>query len=127
MSSHRPRKRFGQHFLHDAGILRRLLDAISPSEKDFIVEIGPGEGALTRLRPVLMTTAALVFEAPFGIRVSGAYRFQSGRPFTPGFRPGVDADAAGVPAAFGQLGGEVVERVLAVDGVQNLQAPPTEA
>ncbi len=49
MSSHRPRKRFGQHFLHDAGVLRRLIEAISPTEKDFIVEIGPGEGALTRL------------------------------------------------------------------------------
>jgi 16S rRNA (adenine1518-N6/adenine1519-N6)-dimethyltransferase len=48
-SSHRPRKRFGQHFLHDPGVLRRLVDAISPSEKDFLVEIGPGEGALTRL------------------------------------------------------------------------------
>jgi 16S rRNA (adenine1518-N6/adenine1519-N6)-dimethyltransferase len=47
LSSHRPRKRFGQHFLHDAGVLRRLIDAISPSEKDLIVEIGPGEGALT--------------------------------------------------------------------------------
>ena len=46
-SSHRPRKRFGQHFLHDPGVLRRLVDAISPSAKDFIVEIGPGEGALT--------------------------------------------------------------------------------
>ena len=49
MTSHRPRKRFGQHFLHDAGVLRRLIEEISPSEKDFIVEIGPGEGALTRL------------------------------------------------------------------------------
>lgn len=48
-SSHRPRKRFGQHFLHDAGVLHRLIQAISPSAKDFIVEIGPGEGALTAL------------------------------------------------------------------------------
>jgi 16S rRNA (adenine1518-N6/adenine1519-N6)-dimethyltransferase len=49
LSSHLPRKRFGQHFLHDAGVLRRLIEAISPSAKDFVVEIGPGEGALTRL------------------------------------------------------------------------------
>ncbi|MGQ0545355.1 MAG: 16S rRNA (adenine(1518)-N(6)/adenine(1519)-N(6))-dimethyltransferase RsmA [Betaproteobacteria bacterium] len=47
MSSHRPRKRFGQHFLHDPGVLHRLVKEISPSEKDFLVEIGPGEGALT--------------------------------------------------------------------------------
>jgi 16S rRNA (adenine1518-N6/adenine1519-N6)-dimethyltransferase len=45
---HRPRKRFGQHFLHDPGVLRRLVDAIAPREGEFIVEIGPGEGALTR-------------------------------------------------------------------------------
>jgi 16S rRNA (adenine1518-N6/adenine1519-N6)-dimethyltransferase len=48
-SSHRPRKRFGQHFLHEEGVLRRLIAAISPRAGDFIVEIGPGEGALTRL------------------------------------------------------------------------------
>src|SRR2546427_11583128 len=47
-SSHRPRKRFGQHFLHDPGVLARLVEAINPSETDFMVEIGPGEGALTR-------------------------------------------------------------------------------
>ena len=46
--SHRPRKRFGQHFLHDPRVLARIVDAIGVSEKDFVVEIGPGEGALTR-------------------------------------------------------------------------------
>lgn len=48
-SLHRPRRRFGQHFLHDAGVLRRIVEAIAPGPGDFIVEIGPGEGALTRL------------------------------------------------------------------------------
>ena len=47
MSSHRPRKRFGQHFLHDPRILTRIVEAIGPAPGDFIVEIGPGEGALT--------------------------------------------------------------------------------
>ena len=47
-SSHRPRKRFGQHFLHDPRVLARLVEAINPAKDDFIVEIGPGEGALTR-------------------------------------------------------------------------------
>jgi 16S rRNA (adenine1518-N6/adenine1519-N6)-dimethyltransferase len=46
-SSHRPRKRFGQHFLHDARVLARIVDAVAPSSDDFLVEIGPGEGALT--------------------------------------------------------------------------------
>jgi 16S rRNA (adenine1518-N6/adenine1519-N6)-dimethyltransferase len=47
-SSHRPRKRFGQHFLHDPGVVRRIVEAIAPGAQDFIVEIGPGEGVLTR-------------------------------------------------------------------------------
>lgn len=46
--AHVPRKRFAQHFLHDPGILARLVEAIAPSSGDEIVEIGPGEGVLTR-------------------------------------------------------------------------------
>lgn len=49
MPVHRPRKRFGQHFLHDRGVLGRIVQAIAPARGDAIVEIGPGEGALTRL------------------------------------------------------------------------------
>ncbi len=49
-SSHRPRKRFGQNFLHDPGVIRRILDAIAPQPDDPLVEIGPGGGALTRPR-----------------------------------------------------------------------------
>ena len=45
--SHTPRKRFGQHFLHDRRVLARIVDAVAPSPDDFLVEIGPGEGALT--------------------------------------------------------------------------------
>jgi len=47
-TSHRPRKRFGQHFLHDPRVLARIVDSIDPQKDDCIVEIGPGEGALTR-------------------------------------------------------------------------------
>ena len=48
-SSHRPRKRFGQHFLHDPRVLEKIVDALDLEAADFVVEIGPGEGALTRL------------------------------------------------------------------------------
>ncbi len=41
------RKRFGQHFLHDQGIVRRIVDAVAPAPDDRIVEVGPGRGALT--------------------------------------------------------------------------------
>jgi 16S rRNA (adenine1518-N6/adenine1519-N6)-dimethyltransferase len=45
--AHVTKKRFGQHFLHDKNILRRIVEAVSPRPGDRIVEIGPGEGALT--------------------------------------------------------------------------------
>lgn len=45
---HTPRKRFGQNFLHDEAVIRRIIDSIDPREDDHIVEIGPGKGALTR-------------------------------------------------------------------------------
>ncbi len=44
---HRPRKRFGQHFLHDHNILAKIVHAIAPAPDDELVEIGPGRGALT--------------------------------------------------------------------------------
>ncbi|MET0027263.1 MAG: 16S rRNA (adenine(1518)-N(6)/adenine(1519)-N(6))-dimethyltransferase RsmA [Candidatus Thiodiazotropha sp.] len=45
--NHRPRKRFGQNFLHDPGIIQRIVNAIDPREGDNLVEIGPGQGAIT--------------------------------------------------------------------------------
>jgi 16S rRNA (adenine1518-N6/adenine1519-N6)-dimethyltransferase len=45
--THRPRKRFGQHFLHDPGVIARILEAVDPRPGEALVEIGPGQGALT--------------------------------------------------------------------------------
>ncbi len=45
--NHRPRKRFGQNFLHDPGIIQRIVNTIDPREGDNLVEIGPGQGAIT--------------------------------------------------------------------------------
>jgi 16S rRNA (adenine1518-N6/adenine1519-N6)-dimethyltransferase len=56
-SSHRPRKRFGQHFLHERRVLERIVNAVAPSKEDFMVEIGPGAGALTA--PLLEKVAKL--------------------------------------------------------------------
>lgn len=44
---HIHKKRFGQHFLHDSTILGRIVQAIAPQAGDHMVEIGPGEGAMT--------------------------------------------------------------------------------
>jgi 16S rRNA (adenine1518-N6/adenine1519-N6)-dimethyltransferase len=46
-TSHHPRKRFGQNFLRDTGIIDQIISAIAPSEQDRLAEIGPGQGALT--------------------------------------------------------------------------------
>lgn len=44
----KPRKRFGQHFLRDPAVVRRIVAALAPRAGETIVEIGPGEGVLTR-------------------------------------------------------------------------------
>lgn len=54
---HIPRKRFGQHFLVDAGLIDQIVHTISPQNGDHLVEIGPGLGALTL--PLLQRTSAI--------------------------------------------------------------------
>lgn len=44
---HTPRKRFGQNFLRDDSIIEAIARAIAPTDADHVLEIGPGEGALT--------------------------------------------------------------------------------
>lgn len=43
-----PRKKWGQHFLTDGGILRQIIAAAAPDAGDCVLEIGPGLGALTQ-------------------------------------------------------------------------------
>ena len=47
MLAKHPRRRFGQHFLTDNNIVDKILESINPSDDDVIVEIGPGQGAIT--------------------------------------------------------------------------------
>jgi len=54
---HQPRKRFGQNFLQDSGIIADILRGLNPSPGEKVVEIGPGLGALTR--PLLATLGRL--------------------------------------------------------------------
>lgn len=53
----RARKRFGQNFLQDLGVISRIVRAIGPRAGDRLVEIGPGQGALTG--PILEANGAL--------------------------------------------------------------------
>src|SRR5690606_38757481 len=52
-----PRKRYGQHFLHDPIVIRKIVETIAPRRDDVIVEIGGGLGALTA--PLLERVATL--------------------------------------------------------------------
>ncbi|HET7269119.1 MAG TPA: 16S rRNA (adenine(1518)-N(6)/adenine(1519)-N(6))-dimethyltransferase RsmA [Oleiagrimonas sp.] len=53
----RPKKHFGQHFLHERRYIDRIISALQPRTDQRIVEIGPGEGALTL--PLLETAGRL--------------------------------------------------------------------
>ncbi len=48
LEGHKARKRFGQNFLHDAHWIGRIANAVDAQPEDNIVEIGPGQAALTR-------------------------------------------------------------------------------
>jgi len=54
---HKARKRFGQNFLHDQQVIDRIIASIAPQATDLLVEIGPGQAALTR--PLLESGAEL--------------------------------------------------------------------
>jgi 16S rRNA (adenine1518-N6/adenine1519-N6)-dimethyltransferase len=55
--THRARKRFGQNFLHDPGIIARIVRAVTPQPGQRLIEIGPGQGAITA--PLLEAAAQL--------------------------------------------------------------------
>jgi 16S rRNA (adenine1518-N6/adenine1519-N6)-dimethyltransferase len=47
-TAHKARKRFGQNFLHDQQVIDRIISKIGPTSDDHLLEIGPGQGALTK-------------------------------------------------------------------------------
>jgi 16S rRNA (adenine1518-N6/adenine1519-N6)-dimethyltransferase len=58
-----PKKRFGQHFLRDSGVLDRIVALIRPAAGDVFVEIGAGTGALTgRIAPRVSRLFAVEFD-----------------------------------------------------------------
>jgi 16S rRNA (adenine1518-N6/adenine1519-N6)-dimethyltransferase len=54
---HQARKRFGQHFLRDQGVIDHIVEVINPQPEEHLVEIGPGLGAITL--PVLQRVKAM--------------------------------------------------------------------
>jgi 16S rRNA (adenine1518-N6/adenine1519-N6)-dimethyltransferase len=55
--NHRPRKRFGQNFLRDDYVIERIVAAVCPRPGEYLLEIGPGMGAITI--PLLRTAGTL--------------------------------------------------------------------
>lgn len=48
MEKHIFKKKYGQNFLKDSSVITKIVSSISPKEDDLIIEIGPGNGALTK-------------------------------------------------------------------------------
>ncbi|MGB3429386.1 MAG: 16S rRNA (adenine(1518)-N(6)/adenine(1519)-N(6))-dimethyltransferase RsmA [Burkholderiaceae bacterium] len=83
---HRARKRFGQNFLHDRRVIERIVDAIEPRRDEAIVEIGPGQAALTR---ELVRRAGHITAIEIDRDLAGWLRAQ----FTPAELTLIEADA----------------------------------
>ena len=60
---HQAKKQFGQNFLSDQYYLDKIVEVMAPCSKDYLVEIGPGRGALTKeliaSRPLSLTVIEL--------------------------------------------------------------------
>ncbi len=70
-----PKKSLGQHFLHERGVIDKIILAIDPQPGDRIVEIGPGQGALTL--PLLArhgTLTAIEFDRDLLVPLAAAAR-----------------------------------------------------
>jgi len=78
---HKARKRFGQNFLQDTNIIHQIIMAISPLEDDHLVEIGPGQGAITD--PLLASKCQLdVVELDRDLVERLAHQFTDAKKFT---------------------------------------------
>lgn len=60
MQNHKARKRFGQNFLHDEGVIHQIVRAIDPRATDKLIEIGPGMSALTQPLTEVVETLTVI-------------------------------------------------------------------
>ena len=72
--NHRARKRFGQHFLVDPEVIEKIVSAIAPRDGEIIVEIGPGQAAITEPLSVLASELhAVEFDRDLAARLRERY------------------------------------------------------
>ncbi len=67
-TNHPFRKKWGQNFLADTNLLLKIVNAVNPQSEDRILEIGPGEGALTKIVLPLVSEMAAVEIDPLLIK-----------------------------------------------------------
>ncbi len=88
------KKRLGQHFLHERGIVEKIVRAVDPKPGDALVEIGPGQGAITF--PLLDRHGALTaieFDRDLLAPLADAARAHGALRIVPGDVLGVDLTA----------------------------------
>ena len=123
----RLKKRYGQHFLRDTGMIARIVGFIGPRPDDLLVEIGAGDGALSiRLAPKVLRLVALEIDrevipalerglAPYGnAEVIGGDILKINLPdlLTPRLGPGITLRIAGnLPY---NIGTAIIEILLAL-------------
>jgi 16S rRNA (adenine1518-N6/adenine1519-N6)-dimethyltransferase len=96
---HTPRKRFGQNFLVDRGAIERIVRELAPDGTEPVLEIGPGEGALTA--PLLEASGRLAaVEIDRDLAAALRSRFDGSR-FVLLERDVLELDLAAVPAMLG--------------------------
>jgi 16S rRNA (adenine1518-N6/adenine1519-N6)-dimethyltransferase len=101
--AHRARKRFGQHWLSDAGVLDRIVAAAALAPGERVLEIGPGRGALTERLLATPVAAITAIELDRDLVLGLRQRFASDGRFTL-----VEGDALAVPLP---VGGKVVANI----------------
>ena len=101
--AHRARKRFGQHWLTDAGVLERIVAAAELQPGDRVLEIGPGRGALTERLLKSGAEAITAVELDRDLVAGLRQRFGGDDRFTL-----VEGDALAVPLP---TGGKVVANI----------------
>lgn len=101
--AHRARKRFGQHWLTDAGVLERIVAAAELQPGDRVLEIGPGRGALTERLLKSGAEAITAVELDRDLVAGLRQRFGVDDRFTL-----VEGDALAVPLP---MGGKVVANI----------------
>jgi 16S rRNA (adenine1518-N6/adenine1519-N6)-dimethyltransferase len=120
-AGHRPRKRFGQHWLVDAAVLDRIVAAAELRSGERVLEVGPGRGALTErlLATPLATLVAVELDRDLidGLRqrFGADTRFQLIEgdvlqvPLEPEDQPPADAVVANIPY---NITGPLLERLV---------------